>query len=93
MIDDAVEEGGKGTSVAEGAGVDGVEHFSEGRVEIVLLVEVGVAEVVNVFCEVAEEENVVLTDFAGNFDLTKLVKRHRMHSRLRYLHSHRRRFR
>lgn len=29
----------------------------------------GVAEILDVFCEVAEEEDVVLADFTGNFDL------------------------
>lgn len=69
MLDDAVEEGGEGARVAEGARVDGIEDLGEGRLQLVVVVEVGMAEVFDVFGEVAEEEDVLLADLAGDFDL------------------------
>jgi hypothetical protein len=56
-------------------------------------VEVGVAQVFDVFSEVTEEENVLLADFAGDFDLSdvsfKVVKVKYMYD----LRSHHRRYR
>ena len=73
MVHDAVEERREGAGVAKGARVDAVEYGSKSRVELVLLVEVSVAELVDVLGEVAEKEDVVLADLAGNFNLALLV--------------------
>ena len=55
--------------VAKGIGFDGGEDFREVRVEREGAVVVRVAEVFDVFGEVAEEEDVGVADFAGYFDL------------------------
>ena len=69
VIDDGVAEGGEAVGFAEGVGFDCVEDFGEVGVEGEGAVVVGVAEVFDVFGEVAEEENVGFADFAGDFDL------------------------
>ena len=69
MIGDRITQCGKATRVAEGVGFDGVEDAGEIGVEGEVAVGVGVAEVFDVFGEVAEEEDVVGGDFAGYFDL------------------------
>ena len=69
MIGDRIAQRGKAARVAKGVGFDGVEDASEVRVEGEGAVGVGVAEVFDVFGEVAEEEDVVRGDFAGYFDL------------------------
>jgi hypothetical protein len=74
MVDDTVEESGKGASVAESPRMDGIKHISEGRVELVVLVQVSMTEVFDIFGEVTKEKDVVLADFACNFDLAKLAK-------------------
>lgn len=70
MIDDAVAEGVEARGVAEGSRADGGEDAGEVWVEGEgVAVGVGVAEVFDVFGEVAEEEDVGFADFAGDFDL------------------------
>ena len=69
MIGDRVAESGEAASVAKGVGFYGVENARQVRVESEGAVVVGVAEVFDVFGEVAEEEDVVGGDFAGYFDL------------------------
>ena len=69
VIYDRADEGGELVCITESAGADGVEDLLEVRIDGVLAVVVGVAEVLDVFREVAEEENVRVANFAGNFDL------------------------
>ena len=69
MIYDGADKGGELVCVTEGTGADGVEDLLEVRVDGVLTVVVGVAEVLDVLGEVAEEEDVRVANFAGNFDL------------------------
>lgn len=67
VVDDRVDEGGELGGVAEGAGADRVEDAGELGIEVeVCAVEVVVAEVVDVFGEVAEEEDVFFAYFAGD---------------------------
>ena len=69
LIDNAVAQGGKSTRVAESTTFDGVENFGEVAVELEVAVGVGVAEVFDVFSEVAEKEDVGFADFARDFNL------------------------
>ena len=69
MIDDGVAEGGEAVGFAKGVAFDGVEDFSEVGVDGEGAVIVGVAEVFDVFGEVAEEEDVGFANFASDFDL------------------------
>lgn len=73
VLNDRVHERGEGALVTECARVDGVKDALQIRIDVEFLVEVGVAEVLDVFGEIAEEEDVLVTDFAGNFDLEMLV--------------------
>ena len=73
MIRDAVDEGGELVRVAEHAAADGVEDFLQVRVDRVRAVVVVVAQVFHVFGQVAEEEDVGVTDFAGDLDLRKRI--------------------
>ena len=73
MIDDGVAESGETVGIAKGVGFDGVKHFGKKRVEVEGAVVVGVAEVFNVFGEVAKKEDVGFADFASDFDLFKSV--------------------
>jgi hypothetical protein len=73
VLNDAVDESGEALGVAKGALMDMVEDNGELRIELVLAVEMGVSEVFHVFCEVAEEEDIVFADFAGDFNLQSLV--------------------
>jgi hypothetical protein len=50
-----------------------LEDLFELFVQLVVAVHVGVAELVDVFAQVAEEEDVVLADLAGDFDLSSSV--------------------
>ena len=69
VVGNRVAKSGKPTGVAESVGFDGVKNAREVRVESEGAVGVGVAEVFDVFGEIAEEEDVVGGDFAGYFDL------------------------
>lgn len=69
MVADGADEGGELVGVAEGVGLDGLEDFGQIRVDGVGAIVVCVAQVLDVFGQVAEEEDVVFVDFAGDFDL------------------------
>ena len=69
LIDNAVAQSGKPACVAEPAAFNRVENFSEVAVKLEVAVGVGMAEIFDVFGKVAEEEDVGLADFAGNFNL------------------------
>jgi len=65
VVDDGVDERGELARVAEGAGLDGVEGALEHGVQVEFGVEVRMPEVLDVFGEVAEEEDVFFADFPG----------------------------
>jgi hypothetical protein len=69
VLYDSINQGREGALVAKHSGLDGGEDCFKVRVEGEFGVEVGVAEVFDVFGEVAEEEDVLVADFAGYFDL------------------------
>lgn len=69
VVANGADEGGELVGVAEGVGLDGVEDFDQVRVDGMGAVVVCVAQVFDVFGQVAEEEDVVLADLAGDFDL------------------------
>lgn len=71
MFGNRITQCGEAARVAEGVGFDGVEDAGEIGIEGEIAVGVGVAEVFDVFGEVAEEEDVVGGDFAGYFDLRR----------------------
>jgi hypothetical protein len=66
VIDDRVHESRELAGIAEDSLADRGEDALEHGVEVEVLVVVGVAEVFNVFAEVAEEEDVFFADFSGD---------------------------
>jgi hypothetical protein len=75
MFFDGGGKSGEVGLVAEGVVLDGVEDALQLWVQLEVAVEVTVAEVLDIFGKVAEEEDVLLSDFTGDFDLrwTRLV--------------------
>ena len=69
VVGDAVAQGAEAGCVAERPGFDRAEDFREIGVEFEGAVGVRVAEVFDVFGQVAEEEDVGFADFARYFDL------------------------
>lgn len=69
MLDDAVEESTKSAGITKGTRLDRVKDGGKLWVELVVVVQVGVAEVFDVFGKVTKEEDVLITDFARDFDL------------------------
>lgn len=81
--------------LAKRATLDCVEHLLQVRVDRVRSVRVLVAEILNVLGEVAEEENVVLSDLASDLDLWNGLVSIGLLKEMRYecLRWHHRRFR
>ena len=70
MVAHGRDDGRKVLWVAERAALDFFEDPSQGWIQgPVAAVGVRVAEVFDVFSEVAKEEDVFIADFAGDFDL------------------------
>lgn len=69
MILDATEESAETTCIAECALLDLVEDSRKIRVQLVGAVGVSMAEILDILCEVTEEEDVVLPNLAGDFNL------------------------
>lgn len=69
MVDDGVDQGGESSLIAELAGLDRVKDLAESGIEFLSPVEVIMTKVFDVFGEVAEEEDVLLAGFAGDFNL------------------------
>ena len=66
---DGIGEGGEVARVAECVALDCGEDALQLGVKLEIAVEVSVTEILDIFSEVAEEEDVLFADFAGDFDL------------------------
>ena len=69
MVHDAVHERAELASIAKGIGLDSLEDLFKRRIDGVAAVVVVVAKVLDGLGEVAEEEDVRVANFAGDFDL------------------------
>jgi hypothetical protein len=69
MVLNRADEGRESTCITEGALLDFFEDSGEIRVEGVRAVVMGMTEILNVFSEVTEEEDVVLANFTSDFNL------------------------
>lgn len=69
MLFNRRSECGEVGCVAKHVVFDRFEHLRQLRVELEVSVEVPVAELLDVFGKCAEEEDVLLADFAGDFNL------------------------
>lgn len=70
VLDNTVEQRAECSSIAETTFVDLVKHLGELRLELVVLVQMCVAQVLDILCEVTEEKNVLLANLACNLDLS-----------------------
>lgn len=70
---DGTDQSGEGTDVAKGVGLDAVEDGLELWINRWSVVRMCVAQVLDVFRQVTEEEDVVLADLAGDFDLHDIL--------------------
>ena len=69
MFSDAVDESGEWSLVAERATLNGVEDLLQLRVDLVLAVEVRVAEIFNVLGQISEKEDVLVACLTRDFNL------------------------
>jgi hypothetical protein len=69
MLDNRVDKSRESGLVTKHAGVDGVEDLLEFGIELIFTIVMGVAEVLDVLGEVAEEEDVLVAGLASYFDL------------------------
>ena len=69
LIDDRVAKGAESAGIAKTPAFDGVKDLSEIRVKFEGAIVMSMAEIFNVFGQVAEEEDVIFADFASDFDL------------------------
>jgi hypothetical protein len=69
VVADRGDQTGKVLRVAEGPLLDGLEDLGKVGVDVVRAIRVRVAEVLDIFGQVAKEENVVLTNFTRDLDL------------------------
>lgn len=73
MVSHSCEHGTKVVSFAKCTILDLLEDFLEIRVDCMGTVVVCVSQILHIFCEVAKEENVVLSNLSGDFDLFLMV--------------------
>jgi hypothetical protein len=69
MLFDRGCKGGEGRLIAKSVVLDGVENALQLGVQLEVAVEVTVAKVLDVFSKVAEEEDVLLSNFTSDFNL------------------------
>jgi hypothetical protein len=73
MLHDAIKQGGEALGIAKGAAVDVIKYIGELRLELVLLVQMRVTEVLNILRKVTEQEDVLFTNLAGDFNLLRVL--------------------
>ena len=72
MFSNAADEGRECSYVAKLAALNYVEDLLQLRVDIILAIEVCVAKVFNILCQIAEEKDVLIARLARDFDLQKV---------------------
>ena len=69
MVLNGPNESAESTGVAECALLDLLKDLREVWIKIVRAIVVSVAEILNILCQVAEQEDVVLTNLTRDFNL------------------------
>ncbi len=69
LVDDGITQRREPVGVAEPPGFDGIKHLGQIRVERERAVVVGVTQILHVFGQIAEKEDVRVPDFPGDFNL------------------------
>lgn len=57
--------------IAKHAALDSLKDLRELRVDLEVAINVSVAELLDILSKISEKENVLLADFAGDFDLNR----------------------
>jgi hypothetical protein len=73
VLHDAIEQGGEALGIAKGAAVNMIEYVGELGLELVLLVQMRVAEVLDILGKVTEQEDVLFANLAGDFNLLRVL--------------------
>ncbi len=69
VINNSVDQSREGAFVTESAFLDGLENLGQIWVDLILAVEVVMAEILNVLRQIAEEEDILVSSLAGDLDL------------------------
>lgn len=69
MLDDSIHKGGEGAGVAKCSLFNGLEHFGQRLVQLILAVDVTMAQLFNIFRKIAKQKNVVFANLARNLNL------------------------
>jgi hypothetical protein len=70
VLDNTIHQGREGSGITKGAFLDFVKDRVKALIELITAVDVPVTKVFDILGQVTEKEDVVLANFAGNFDLT-----------------------
>ena len=69
VLNNCIDKSGESPLVAELARLDRFEDFLQCWINLILAIEVVVAEIFNIFSKVAKEENILVACFPSDFDL------------------------
>lgn len=93
VVNDAVHQSAELAGVAESAAAHRLEDTLELRIDLEAAVEVAVTKVFDVLGKVAEEEDIVLSDFAGDLVIAVSDAIFKLGSKMLPRYSRRRRYR
>jgi hypothetical protein len=69
VLDNGIDESREGSLVAKNTILDGFEDLGQVWIDFVLAIEVVVTKIFHIFCQVAKEEDVLITCLTGDLDL------------------------
>ena len=69
VINNSIDQSRECAFVTERAFFDGFENLGQIWVDLILAVEVVMAEILNVLRQIAEEEDILVSSLAGDLDL------------------------
>ena len=72
VLNDGVDQSGESSFVTESAFLDAFEDFGQIGVNLILAVEMVVAEIFDVFRKVAKEEYILVASLTSDLDLLKM---------------------
>lgn len=70
---DRRSERGKVSCVAKHVVLNGLEDLLQGGVQLEVTIEVTVTEIFNIFSKISKEEDVLVTNLSGYFDLLNFI--------------------
>jgi hypothetical protein len=69
MIHNGMQQGRELVCISKSAFFNLVKYLGKGFVKLVLTVNVGMAQVFDIFGKITKEEDIAVTDFSGDFNL------------------------